>query len=93
MLITFAKDPTDQGETARDVVRVAAWVLAEKFHACTAEVLASSEDGSSVTVSLSMSPGTNSVECFEWFTQFLADHSLTLIRDRHFERALRQIHG
>ena len=92
MLVTFAKQPTDDGNTARDVVRVAAWVLSEKYRACSAEVLAYSDDGSSVTVSLSMSPGTNSVECFEWFTQFLADHSLTLVRDRHFERALRQIH-
>ncbi|MET0230819.1 MAG: hypothetical protein ABW186_07820 [Rhodanobacteraceae bacterium] len=91
MLITFAKQPTDDGKTARDVVRVAAWVLSEKYRNCAAEVLAFSEDGSSVTVGLSMSPETNSVECFEWFTQFLADHSLTLVRDRHFERALRQI--
>ena len=90
MLVTFAKDARD-GSTAADVIRVAAWALAEKFAGCSAEIVAQSSDGRSVTVSLGIAPGVHSVECLDWFTQQLADHSLTLVRDRHFERVIGQL--
>jgi hypothetical protein len=93
MLITFARKRAQDGMTARDVVRIAAWILAEKYSGCSADVFACSEDESSVTVDLALSPSVDSVECFEWFTKLLADRAFTLVRDAHFERALREIGG
>jgi len=72
-------------------VRVAAWILTEKYTGCTAEVLSYSDGGNTVAVSLCMSPTVAGVECFEWFTQLLADKSLTLVRDERFERAMRSL--
>lgn len=94
MLFTFAKlnpNPADDDDDAADIVRVAAWILAEKYAGCTAEVLSYDDGGNTVAVSLCMGPEVASVECFEWFTQFLADKSLTLVRDERFERAMKQL--
>lgn len=91
MLFTFAKLPPDDNGDAAHIVRVAAWLLAEKYDGCTARIISQSDDGNVVTVSLGIASGIESVECFEWFTQLLADRSLTLVRDHHFERAMRQV--
>lgn len=91
MLITFATSPASAADSAVSVVRVASWLLGEKFPGCAAEVLAHNEDGSRVTVSLGMTRAVQSVDCFEWFTQYLADHALTLVRDDHFERAIAEV--
>ncbi|MGH8174110.1 MAG: hypothetical protein ACREPX_13295 [Rhodanobacteraceae bacterium] len=91
MLFTFAKAPTKPSADAVGVVRVASWLLAEKYDGCTADVVWQSDDGNTVTVRLCMAPDIESVECFEWFTQLLAEHSLTLVRDHYFDVAMRQI--
>jgi hypothetical protein len=94
MLFTFAKvhpNDVDNASDAVDIIRVAAWVLAKKYAGCTAEVLSYTDGGNTVAVSLCMSPAVAGVECFEWFTQLLADKSLTLVRDERFERAMRQL--
>jgi hypothetical protein len=91
MLFTFAKLASHDTRTALEIVRVVAWVLAEKYEGCTAEVLSYDRDGDRVTLSLCIAPDAESVECFEWFTQQLADQSLVLVRDRYFARAMRRI--
>jgi len=88
MLFTFSS----RGHgSAVQVVRTAAWILAEKYAGCTAEVVAHHRDGNEVTVDLRIDASVESLECFEWFTQLLADRSMVLVRDRYFERAMRQI--
>jgi len=77
--------------SAIQVVRAAAWILAEKYAGCTAEVVAHNQDGSEVTVDLRIDASVASLECFEWFTQVLADRSMVLVRDHYFERAMRLI--
>jgi hypothetical protein len=91
MLFTLAKQSTNAAGDAIEIVRVAAWVSAEKHSGCTAEVLSYADGGNIVAVSLCIGPTVAGVECFEWFTQLLADKSLTLVRDERFERAMRQL--
>lgn len=91
MQFTFAKNPRAARGDAAHIVRAAATTLARKYRGCTAEVVAESSDGNVVTIRLGIGPDVESVECFEWFTQMLADQSLSLVRDRHFEDALRRI--
>jgi hypothetical protein len=91
VLFTFSKNPRDAHGDAAHVVRMAAKTLARKYHGCTAEVVTESSDGNVVTVKLGIAPEVESVECFEWFTQLLADQSMSLVRDRHFDDAMRRI--
>jgi hypothetical protein len=88
MLFTFSS--REQG-SAVQVVRTAAWILAEKYAGCSAEVVAHNQDGNEVTVDLRMDASVESLECFEWFTQLLADRGMLLVRDHYFEWAMRQI--
>jgi hypothetical protein len=88
MLFTFS---SRDHESALQIVRTAAWLLAEKYSGCTAEVVAHSRDGNEVTVDLRIGASVASLECFEWFTQLLADRAMVLVRDHYFEWAMRQI--
>lgn len=91
MLFTFAKRSLEHGGDAAAIVVAASRALGRRYKGCAAEVIRHSEDGNRVTIDLSIAPNVESVECFEWFTQRLADESLTLVRDHHFDDAMRRI--